>query len=283
MSAIPQVPKADLVAARNGAIYEGRLRHRRTGPKRHRFEYPLFMLWLDLDRLEGLFRGLRWASTKRFAPIRYRREDYFGDPERPLADCVRDVVEQKVGRRPEGPIRILTHLRTWGYAFNPVSFYYCFTPDESSLEAIVAEVHNTPWDERYCYVLDNPQDNRRGIRSYGLRKAFHVSPFMPMDIDYTWNFSHPLTPGDDGHSLFVHMVNEREGGRVFDATLRLERSAALSDRALRSVLLRHPLLPIRIMLWIYGHAAVLWLKKTPFFSHPNDDVSAKDVTVGSDA
>ncbi|MEO1086632.1 MAG: DUF1365 domain-containing protein, partial [Acidobacteriota bacterium] len=220
---------------RDAAIYEGRLRHRRMGPKPHRFEYPLFMLWLDLDRLEALFKPLRWASIGKLAPISYRRGDYFGDPDRPLAECVRDVVEEKLGRRPAGPVRMLTHLRTWGYAFNPVSFYYCYTPDETALDAIVAEVHNTPWDERHCYVLHDPQEVRKGVRSYGLRKEFHVSPFMPMDIDYTWKFNHPLTRDADDDSLFVHMVNERVGGKVFDATLRLERSAEITDRSLRRV------------------------------------------------
>lgn len=250
------------------AIYEGRLRHRRLVPKPHRLDHRLFMLWLDLDRLESLFERMRLASVGRWAPVRYRREDYFGDPSMSLADAAREKVAEKTGRRPLGPVRLLTHLRTWGFSFNPVSFYYCFAPDGDSLEAIVAEVHNTPWDERYCYVLDRPDETRGAIRRYGLRKDFHVSPFMPMDIDYRWHFSHPCTAGDDGRRLFVHMENYRSDRKVFDATLDLRRRSALSDRALLAALLRHPLMPLRVVAWIYGHALVLWLKKTPFFPHP---------------
>ena len=268
------------------AIYEGRLRHRRKSPKPHRFAHRLFMLWLDLDRLDSLFSKLRLASARRWAPIRYRREDYFGDTSLSLADAVRDLVAEKTGQRPAGPVCLLTHLRTWGFSFNPVSFYYCYAADGHSLDAIVAEVHNTPWDERYCYVLDQPDrvakggagegsrnGSKGGVRTYGLRKDFHVSPFMPMDIDYRWHFSHPCTRGDDGARLFVHMENYRPHGKVFDATLDLERGAALSDRSLLSVLLRHPLMPLRIVAWIYGHALVLWLKRTPFYPHPAGDAS----------
>ena len=268
--------------ARLGAIYDGTLRHRRMGPKKHHFDHRLFMLWLDLDRLEQLFSSLRLASTRRWAPIRYRRDDYFGDPNRPLAESVRDLVEQRTGRRPLGPVCFLTHLRTWGFAFNPVSFYYCYSAADSKgegerrLETIVAEVHNTPWDERYCYVLDQADDVRRGVHRYDLQKDFHVSPFMPMDIDYRWHFSHPLSAADDGgrfddgRRLFVHMENFRHEQKVFDATLKLERRAALSDRALLGALARHPLMTMRVVAWIYGHAAVLWLKKTPFYGHPDD-------------
>ena len=290
MSSSVETTTEETVAA--ASIYEGRVRHRRKSPKPHHFSHRLFMLWLDLDRLESLFSKLWLASAGSWAPIRYRRQDYFGDVALSLADTVRDLVAEKTGTRPSGPVCLLTHLRTWGFSFNPVSFYYCYAKGGRALEAIVAEVHNTPWDERFCYVLDQPDsvskgsageksrgESKGGVHTYGLRKDFHVSPFMPMDIDYRWHFSHPQTESDDGSRLFVHMENfrpdvrrissgKRPDSKVFDATLDLERRAAVSDRALLSVLLRHPLMPLRIVAMIYGHALVLWLKKTPFYPHP---------------
>ncbi|MEM6797469.1 MAG: DUF1365 domain-containing protein, partial [Acidobacteriota bacterium] len=257
------------------ALYEGRLRHRRMAPREHSFEHRLFMAWIDLDRADELLGRMRLTSARRWAPLAFRREDYFGDPKKTLGVEVRDVVEERTGRRPEGPVRLLTHLRTWGVSFNPVSFYYCYAPEPDAsgsraVEAIVAEIRNTPWDERFLYVLGESavQERRGRVATYGFRKDFHVSPFMPMDIDYIWKLTHPESPGDSGRRVFVHMENYREGQRVFDATLTLERRRTASDRDVLSVLLRYPMMPIRVLIWIYGHAAVLWLKKTPFYAHP---------------
>ena len=128
----------------HSAIYHGWLRHRRFEPRAHEFRYPLFMVYLDLAELDTVFRG-RWLwSTRRMAIARWRRQDYYGDPAQPLDAAIRELVEQKTGRRPQGPVRLLTHLRYFGYAFNPVSFYYCFAPDGERIETMVAEAPKTP-------------------------------------------------------------------------------------------------------------------------------------------
>ena len=199
-------------------IYSGLLRHRRMRPVPHRFDYRLFMMYLDLDELPEVFRGRWFWSVRRTALARFRREDHFGDPWQPLDEAVRARVEQETGRAPEGPIRLLTHLRYFGHVFNPVSFYYCFDRDDQFVETIVAEVNNTPWGERHCYVL--PQSMNRGNETharYHPEKVFHVSPFMEMDVDYDWRFNQP------GERLTVHMENARDGEKVFDATLNLQR------------------------------------------------------------
>jgi DUF1365 family protein len=111
-------------------LYEGWVRHRRLAPVHNSFRYSLYMVYLDLGELDRVFRG-RWLwSAHRFAPAWFRRKDHLGDPSRPLAEEVRSLVEQKTGKRPGGPIRLLTHLRYFGYCMNPVSFYYCFDPSE---------------------------------------------------------------------------------------------------------------------------------------------------------
>ena len=165
----------------NSSLYIGKVRHRRYEPLDHRFQYSLFLLYLDLDELEEVFRGRWFWSTRRFAPARFLRSDYLGDPEVSLKEAVLQRAEQELGRRPEGAVRMLTHLRYFGYCFNPISLYYCFAADGRELETVVAEVSNTPWGERHCYVIP-ARDSR--ISRYRNRKELHVSPFMEMDLDY---------------------------------------------------------------------------------------------------
>jgi uncharacterized protein len=246
----------------NSCIYIGQVRHRRFEPRSHRFHYRLFMMYLDLSELEKVFKGRWFWSASRRALARFRREDHLGDPMVPLDVAVRDVVQAETGHRPEGPVRLLTHLRYFGYCFNPVSFYYCFDAGDGRVESIVAEVNNTPWGERHVYVLsaDQPHDGVTG-RNLELRKRFHVSPFMPMDIDYDWRFSEPAD------RLSVHMKNDRDGRHLFDATLRLERRP-ITTKNLASTLLRFPVMTLSVVAAIYFEALRLWLKRTPLFDHP---------------
>jgi DUF1365 family protein len=243
----------------NSCVYEGIIRHRRLDPVDHEFRYRMFMLYLDLDELPAVFHG-RWLwSTRRFAPAWFRRADYLGDPAVPLADSVRDLVAERTGRRPTGPIRLLTQLRYWGYVQNPVSFYYCFDGAGRSVETIVAEITNTPWGERHAYVVPVPPGD--APHRAQLDKSFHVSPFMPMEQRYHWRFSAP------GDRLHVHMENHRGDERVFDATLALRR-APMTGPVLAGCLARHPWMTASIVTGIYWQALRLWLRGAPFHPHP---------------
>ena len=113
-------------------IYEGQVRHTRNKPAFHKFNYRLFMMYLDLDELPTLFRKTWFWSATRPALARFRRRDHLGPEQQALSDSVRDLVETETGRRPRGPIRLLTNLSYFGYCFNPVSFYYCFSEDEET-------------------------------------------------------------------------------------------------------------------------------------------------------
>jgi len=242
----------------HSALYTGRLRHRRHEPVPHAFSYGTTLFWLDLAELDQVFRG-RWLwSARRPAPARFRRADYLGDDDQPLDTAVRERVAAETGRRPKGPIRLLTQLRMLGFSFNPVSFYYCYDAEDTRVEAIVAEITNTPWNERHAYVLRAAPD---APMRFGLSKVFHVSPFMPMDMEYEWRFSAP----DD--RLAVHMANLRDGRRVFDATLMLRRRE-ISGASLATTLLRQPAAPLAVVGRIYWQALRLWAKRVPFHDHP---------------
>jgi hypothetical protein len=243
-------------------LYAGSLRHRRFGPRPHAFRYDLFMAYLDLAELEDVFRG-RWLwSTQRPALAWFRRADYLGDATRPLDEEVRERVWRETGRRPRGPIRLLTHLRMFGHCFNPVSFYYCFDARGERAETIVAEITNTPWKERHAYVLPAAASaSGAGRLRFRFDKQFHVSPFLPMALAYDWRFSVPR------ERLAVHMEDLRGGEKVFDATLALERRE-ITGASLAGALARHPAMSAKIVAAIYWQALRLWLKGAPFHTHP---------------
>lgn len=309
------------------SLFVGHVRHRRFEPVRNDFTYSGFWLYLDLAELDEVFRG-RWLwSTHRAALMRFRREDHLlfpddvsgtesstgGNPTPrekeepipsqgkrpvrtgfgelpPLDDSVRSLIEASTGRRPSGPIRLLTQLRCFGYLMNPVSFYYCFDEADSCVEAVVAEVNNTPWGERHCYVLDAQpapvaysesapaasiapfEAVRTSPASTGFRhlrfehqKRFHVSPFMQMNMNYRWKISHPAG------NLTVHIENWQSGRRLFDCTFHLKRRP-ITGGQLAGVLLRHPFMTGKFLGAIYWQALKLWWKRCPFIPHPNSKI-----------
>lgn len=236
-------------------LYRGWVRHRRFTPRRHEFRYSLFMVYLDLQELDTVFRG-RWLwSTGRAALAWWRRADYPGDPARPLHEWVRDLVFERTGQRPTGPIGLLTHLRYLGYGFNPISVYYCFDPTGERVETMVAEVTSTPWGERCHYVLST----RPGER---FAKQMHVSPFLPMDLHYRWYANDP------GERLHVHLNVQREEERQLDATLSLNRQP-ITTASLAGALLAFPWMTGKVIAAIHWEALRLWLKRVPVYHKPS--------------
>ena len=242
----------------NSALYVGHVRHARRQPVAHELRWPLYMLYLDLAELPQVARPWPLFGT-RPALLWFRRADHSGDPRVPLADAIRGLVHERLGFTPSGTVRVLTHPRTFGLAFNPVSFFYCFAADGVTLEAIVAEINNTPWNQRHCYVFDA----RDGARTFEVAKAFHISPFLGMDLTHRFRFGLPEA------RLGVGVENLGPDGAGFTAGLALERRP-LRGRTLLGAMLGHPFMTLSVLLGIYGHALALWLRRVPYHRHPDD-------------
>lgn len=245
-----------------GALYRGWVRHRRLAPRAHSFRMGLFYPLLDVERVDEALAPLWGWSARRPAPARFVREHYLGDPARPLAEAVRDRVEEQGLPRPAGPVRLLGQLQYLGHCFNPVVFYFCHDAEDRRVEAVVAEITNTPWGERRCYVFPTAGQPEGGPWLFEFDKDFHVSPFMPLEIRWRWRFTAP------GRSLVVHMENWQAGERIFDATLSLRRSPLAPARSL-AALLRWPALTVLVVARIHWEALRLWLKRLPVHAHPD--------------
>ena len=245
----------------SACLYRGTVRHRRYSPVEHTFTYPLSLLCIDLDKVSQTFRFPRLWSTRSWSFVRFCRSDYFGDPERPLADCIRELVFERTGRPVNGPVRLLAQVRQLGIVFNPVSIYYCYESDTTSLQAIVAEVTNTPWGERHCYVIGSTESSR--VIRHECDKQFHVSPFMPMEMTYRWRLTAP------GENASVHLESSRNGNTVFDATLVLQRRPLNVWNVLKSIA-RFPGASIHVLAAIYWQALRLWWKSVAFIPHPKN-------------
>ncbi len=246
----------------HSCLYYGHVRHRRSTPAEHAFRYGLYLAYLDLDELPRLLSGGHGLYRAKFSPASFRRADHVGNPDVPLAEAVGNLLEERIGRRPAGPIRLLTPLRNWGYYFSPLSLYYCFDPAGQTIDCVVAEVSNTPWLEKHWYVLH--EGNRTGgpePLQFRHPKSFHVSPFMDMDMRYEWQLD---TPGPE---LRVELVNTREGERLFDVRLELRRRE-WTRRSMLRTLARYPWMTARVVQAIYWQALLLWRKKTPYYPHP---------------
>ena len=236
-------------------LYEGTIRHRRADPETE-FSHPIALCFVDLQELPTLLGGRLLARGP--GVLRFRRRDYLGDPATPLDVAVRDRVEELTGSRPGGPICLLTQLRSFGLCFNPVSFYYCLDAAGGRVQAVLAEVTNTPWGERHAYALTRSAD---GVIAGTFAKELHVSPFMGMDHVYEARATEP------GGTLSVHIASRRGEQTAFDATLALHRRA-LTGSAVARMGARYPFATARTLALIYGHAVGLKLAGARVHPHP---------------
>jgi hypothetical protein len=243
--------------------------HQRINGPLHGFRYPIYMHLLDLDELDVLDRRLRLFGRNRWRPVSFMDRDHLDGAPRGIADSLRACIQRAGHPWPGGRVTLLTHCRVFGYVFNPVSFFHCHRPD-GTLALIVAEVNNT-FGDRQPYVLpvatsEVKADTEDGATRFRWldKKLMHVSPFYSLDGSYRWDFDVP------GARTRTSVDVTLGGQRLFSATLSLARRE-LSDRTLAAVLLRYPLVTVKVIGAIHWEALKLWLKGAPFRSQPPHD------------
>lgn len=267
------------------ALCPGTVIHSRRTPTEHRFTYPVSLLWIDADDPGNLFdRHPAWATT-RPAPVRFRRRDYLDGGTGPIGDAVRRLVAKPLGYRPDGPVRMLTQPRTWGWLFNPITIYLLWANADGPPVAAVLEVTNTPWKERTAYpVVLEPTTGDDGRSGFGARfnKSLHVSPFL--DEDYAYRLfvdehsrqSKPsrLTIDLDVEPSCIQPPDPNGGdvkatntAPVLTTRLVVERVQP-TRRAMTTSLLTNPFPTHKVSFGIHRQALTLWRKRVPFVAHP---------------
>lgn len=233
------------------AIYKGSVFHARHHPKKHAFNYDIFLMWLKLDEIEKVEKDVRFFSASRWAPLRFKREDYLGGSNTSLQKGVLDRMSELAEKPLQGDVYFLGQVRTFGLYFSPVNFYYLRRPD-GTYSHMLAEVSNTPWNERHHYLVDlHDQKNSQ--------KAFHVSPFNPLDMQYQWTVMQP----NQKLNLTLKCVKDITH---LDTGLNLTR-IELNSKSLFRVLVSIPHMAIRTVVGIYWQALKLFIKRVPFYAH----------------
>lgn len=242
-------------------LYFGEIWHARYYPKQHRFRQKLFMTHLFLDELDFVFDCHPLWSSKGKNLAYFNRNDYHGDPKISLTDALKKTCQQQLGIIHNGEISVLTHLRYFGHCFNPVTFYYFWDENYTQPDVILAEINNTPWNERYTRAFRwEEKSSQKTVHRF--EKEFHVSPFMPMHIEYVWEFGKP------SEKLLVNMSNNDNQGKTFEASMNLS-TRPINIFNLTFALIRFPLLTLNILFSIYINAFILKLKGCKYYPHPD--------------
>jgi len=245
------------------ALYFGEVRHHRKSPKKHDLKYQVYMAHLFLDETNQVFKNRWFWSVNRSNLGAFVRSDYHRPEVDDLAKAVRDTMSDQLGRKCSGPVSIITHLRTFGYCFNPVSFYFLWNEEKTRPVALMTEITNTPWGELYAKCFEWNSEDRDVRSDHEFHKEFHVSPFIGMDVEYDWRFRQPA------EKFHADMLLREKGKLFFTAHLKMKRRP-IDGKNLAWALIRFPLMTLNVTRAIYWNALLLRLKGCPFFSHPKN-------------
>ncbi|WP_394205669.1 DUF1365 domain-containing protein [Shewanella waksmanii] len=234
------------------AVYRGEVRHRRFGDRPHRFNYGMYMMAIDLDELDVVCRTSRVFGTRWFNPIRFQEKDYLKSEPGELKQRISNKVAQLGGHWQGEKVVMMAQCRCLGLYFSPINFYFCYDNNDVC-KYMLAEVSNTPWNQRHYYLVDLEGDCKTD-------KVFHVSPFMEMDMQYHWKIVAPE------HKVMVHIENHQHS-KVFDATLAMTREE-ITPGSLLKTWLSTPMMTGKMIAGIYWQALKLFCKRVPFVAHP---------------
>ncbi len=259
-------------------LYAGYLRHRRRRPRVHAFRYRLCLFYLDLDELPEIHRTVRLFSVNRLNAVAFHDRDHLdgrlADTRARVAALVRDAGVPLAAPK----IYLLTQCRILGYAFNPISVFYCHDGPGGPLRAVVAEVNNT-FGERHLYVLRNrlnpAADVSRHAARYRAPKAMYVSPFLASEGHYDFHFA-PVGP-----RLSVSILQYERGRPTLDAQL-WGRRTELTSRSVARLLTTHPLAAVKTIAAIHAEALRLWWKGIPVRPRPPRHTGALGLRVSVD-
>lgn len=244
---------SNLADAQSG-IYTGNVFHRRSVPKVHEFNYQIYLFWLKLKELDTLADSVSGFSQNKsgFSIVNFKREDYLGDPNTDLESAILEKINSLSEEKISGDIYMLGQVRTFGLYFSPVNFYYV-RDTTGHFTHMLAEVSNTPWNKRHYYLvnLDSQED---------CDKAFHVSPFNPMDMQYKWQIQQPA------NELKLHLSCYKQT-KHFEAAINMHKTP-LTSSTLRRSMLSIPSMTIKTVVGIYWQAIKLFLKRVPIYTHP---------------
>ena len=248
------------------AIYSGQITHQRHVEKSHKFNYKIFMLYLDIDEMaQGAYS---FISRRKFSFVSFRPEDYLKSEEgSTLRERVTKVIKSRFDCDFRGSIRLLAHARCFGFTMNPLAMYYLFD-EYNVLKYMIGEITNTPWEERHCYAF-KIENNAPRMHDFKFKKDFHVSPFLPMNMDYEWSLSPPES------RLRISIWNRQEGKNQFEAHLALHQHE-MNRRNLYIHLIKYPWITMKVLLGIYWNAFLLFcIRRVTFYSHPKNSVSVE--------
>ncbi|WOE32433.1 MULTISPECIES: DUF1365 domain-containing protein [unclassified Acinetobacter] len=256
------------------AIASAHIRHRRYLPQSHRFNTTLSYLWFDPDQLATFTQQCVLWSNRGWNVIGLDPQDFLIMHRGTIREKVADLLlqQQHYHLSATETIRVLALPRSCGFRFNSVVFYVIFDLDQQPV-FILSEITNTPWKERKVYIHDC---RKIGIQygpyktyQFDFKKDFHISPFMPMALDYRWRFSF------SEQYYVIHMQLFEQDVLQFDATMKFSLQAITFPSQQYRYAVCKVIEPFRMVAGIYMNALRLWKKKVPFYRHPQKDKGNK--------
>ncbi|MGQ0620338.1 MAG: DUF1365 domain-containing protein [Panacagrimonas sp.] len=240
-------------------LYPATVMHRRLVAPLYRFVYRVFYLLIDVDRASEAAGSLRFFSHNRFNVLSFHDRDHGAETSGGLRNWAENILRNEGISLDGGRIRLLCMPRLFGFAFNPISIWYCEHRD-GRLRAVIAEVRNT-FGEKHSYVLASGGEAMPYDQGQDKDKCFHVSPFFDLVGRYRFLLSEP------GETLRVVIHESREGVPILDASIAAQRRV-LSDTAILGQVMRMPVMTLKVVAAIHWEALKIWLRGARFHKKP---------------